>query len=131
MRVPFRFIGRTSLGQIWRPYVVVNALTRDGSEWIPIEMIVDTGADYTLLPKRYADIIGIDVNVDCRPETTVGVGGVETVHLYESLRLKVGKWESRVPMGFLERHDVPALMGRLGCIEAMRVCFGKRVVSFE
>ena len=42
-------------------------------------MIVDTGADYTLLPRFLAPVLGIDLNKDCQKLKTSGVGGEERV----------------------------------------------------
>lgn len=38
-------------------------------------MIVDTGADYTLLPRFMAEKLGINLEKDCKDFTTFGVGG--------------------------------------------------------
>ncbi|MCX7785566.1 MAG: retroviral-like aspartic protease family protein [candidate division WOR-3 bacterium] len=118
---PFRKIGKEYLGIIRRPYATV-LIKGKNDEWLPIEMIVDSGADYTLLPKRYAEILGIDL-IDCVPKTTLGVGGSETVYLYKSLTIRLGKWQKKIPVGFLERDDIPALLGRLEFIEALEVTF--------
>ena len=85
-------------------------------------MVVDSGADYTLLPKVYAELLGIDLR-SCVPMTTSGIGGSETVHLCKSLNVKLGDWRAKVPAGFLERDDVPALLGRLKFMEEMEVTF--------
>jgi len=85
-------------------------------------MIIDSGADYSLLPKRYAAVLGIRLE-ECEEEKTVGIGGVEVVYQYKNLPIKVGSWEQKIPVGFLEREDIPALMGRLGCIEVIKLIF--------
>lgn len=97
---PFRFIGKTKLGVIYRPYAIVLAYSKARSKWQPVEMVVDTGADYTLLPKRYSVILGIDLTRDCEAETTLGVGGAETVYQYKNLPVKLGNWEKKIPAGF-------------------------------
>lgn len=85
-------------------------------------MIINSGADYTLLPKRYAAVLGIQLE-ECEEEKTVGIGGEEVVYQYRDLPIKIGTWEHKIPVGFLEREDTPALMGRLGCIEAIKLIF--------
>lgn len=127
---PFTFIGKTKLGEIYRPYAIVLAYSRARSKWQPVEMVVDTGADYTLLPKRYSVILGIDLTRDCAAETTLGVGGVETVYQYKNLPVKLGNWEKKIPVGFLERDDVPALLGRLDCLEELNLNFRDRKTIF-
>lgn len=94
-------------------------------------MIIDTGADYCLFPKRYADIFGIDIQKDCEPEKTLGVGGAETVYQYKGLPMKIGNWQKNVPVGFLEKDNVPPLLGRLGCIELFRLIFEEKESIFD
>jgi hypothetical protein len=52
---PFRKIGKEYLGTIWRPYATILTKGKN-KKWLPIEMIVDAGADYTLLPRKYAEL---------------------------------------------------------------------------
>lgn len=119
---PFAYIGDTKLGKIYRPYAFVLAFSKIRKKWQPIEMVIDSGADYTLLPKRYAVVLGVRLE-ECIREKSVGIGGAEMVYQYRYLPIKIGTWEQKVPVGFLEREDVPALMGRLGCIEVIKLIF--------
>jgi len=64
------------VGVIRRPFVEVQLFARQQKTWIPVESLVDSGADYTMLPRRYADILGIDVNIDCSAIRTSGVGAL-------------------------------------------------------
>jgi hypothetical protein len=86
-------------------------------------MIIDTGADYTIMPKRYAPLLGIDVNVDCIEHGTQGIGGSETVYLCHDVTVRLGHWERRIPLGFLDRDDIPPLLGRQDFLETFRVIF--------
>lgn len=130
-RFPFRRIGKEYLGIIYRPYVYAFLKHTKDEEWFPVEMIADTGADYTLLPRRYADLLGIDLNTDCIAQTSAGIGASETVYLYKGLIIKIESFKKEIPVGFLERDDIPALLGRLGMIEALRVIFEKFATTFE
>jgi hypothetical protein len=126
---PFTFIGKTKLGKIYRPYAIVHLFSKVRNKWQPLEMIIDTGADYSLLPEQYAAILGIDLVKECLVETTVGVGGVETVYQYKNLPIRIGNWQKHIPVGFLRRNDIPALLGRLGCLEIFRLTFIKNKQS--
>jgi len=128
-KFPFRKIGKEYLGTIWRPYAIVLILSKN-NEWVPVEMMVDTGADYTLLPKKYSEVLGIDL-INCVPKTTLGVGGSETVYLYKSLTVRLKNWQKQIPVGFLERDDIPALLGRLEFIEAFEVIFKNFEIIFK
>jgi predicted aspartyl protease len=128
---PFKKIGKTELGIIFRPYAEIHVFSIKRNSWIPVEVIVDTGADYTMFPKRYADLLGIDLNTECVSKTTLGIGGSETVYLYKALTIKIGSWQKNIPIGFLERDDIPALLGRLECMETLKVVFKKHQTIFE
>lgn len=120
---PFAFIDESDLGQIFRPYGMIEIFSKSRKKWQPVEVLFDSGADYTLLPGNYASILGIDLTRDCKKEMTIGVGGTETVFQYPNLLIKIGKWQSRIPVGFLDRVDIPALLGRLRCLEELRITF--------
>lgn len=128
---PFTFIGKTKLGEIYRPYAVVKIFSNFTKYWESLEMIIDSGADYVLLPKKYAYILGVDLQKDCTSETTLGVGGSETVYQCKNLKFKIGTFEFEAPVAFLERDDVPPLLGRLNCLENMKVTFNNKITTLE
>lgn len=115
---PFSFRGESFLGKIYRPYAQFLISSDKINEWIPIEMIIDTGADYSLFPKRYSELLDVDLERDCFSQATYGVGGKEGIFLYKKrIWIKTEKWKERIPVGFLSRNDVPPLLGRLKCLE--------------
>ncbi len=119
---PFSFKGQGYLGKIYRPYISVLITSERIDEWIPTEMIVDSGADYTLLPRKYAQILSVNLLKDAYIQETSGVGGKERVYLCKNImRLKIGSWEKVIPVGFLSRDDIPGLLGRLACLEALKL----------
>lgn len=94
-------------------------------------MIVDTGADYTLLPRFYALDLGIDLEKDCKPYLTSGIGGTEQVFIFKKTKVKLEKWEKEVPIGFLDRDNIPPLLGRQGFLEKLRVTFYRHITFFS
>lgn len=128
---PFSFIGKTYLGEIYRPYAIVSVYSKLRNKWQPLEMVIDTGADYTLLPKIYSVILGINLNKDCKREQTIGIGGSETVYQYKNLPIKIGNWQNNISAGFLDRNDIPSLLGRLGCLEDFHLVFQNKKSIFE
>jgi len=131
-RFPFTKIGKGYLGVIFRPLVDVLVFAEEKNEWFPTRMVVDSGADYTLFPKRFAEFLGIDLLNDCFAQTSTGIGGSETVYLYKKgVKIKIREWEARIPVGFLERDDIPALLGRLKCLENIGVSFRNHQTIME
>lgn len=129
---PFSFRGSGHLGNIYRPYVQLLITSDKIDEWIPIEMIVDTGADYSLFPKRYAELLGVNLEKECFEQITYGVGGKEEIYLYKKgIKVKRGGWQERIPLGFLSRDDVPPLLGRLKCLEILTLVMKNRTTILE
>ncbi len=95
-------------------------------------MIVDTGADYTLLPKYFSVRLDVDLKKDCRIFKTGGIGGEEKVYLLPSIKAKLGTWERQVPVGFLDRDDIPPLLGRYMFLETFETLFSSsHTVTFS
>lgn len=120
---PFTFVDESEMGFIYRPYGIVEIFSRSRKKWQPIEVLFDSGADYTLLPGSYASLLGIDLVRDCKKTTSIGVGGTEAVFQYPRLLIKIGRWQTHIPVGFLDRTDIPALLGRLHCLEDLSITF--------
>lgn len=132
LSTPFSFKGKSYLGEIYRPYVQIQIKSARIKEWIPIEMIVDTGADYTLLPKRYSYFLGINPEKDCLRHKTSGVGGDEVIYLSKNMvKLKIGNFENVIPVGFLDRDNIPALLGRLDALETLTLMMKNHVTLIE
>jgi len=118
-------------GVVYRPVADVLVQTKDKGDWVSVSMIVDTGADYTIMPKRYAPLLGIDVSVDCIEHKTHGIGGSETVYLCRDVTVRLGRWERHIPLGFLDGDDIPPLLGRQDFLETFRVIFEGHEITFE
>lgn len=129
---PFSFRGDGYLGKIYRPYIQILISSNKISEWIPTEMIVDTGADYTLFPKRYAQLLEVNFNKDCRTEETQGVGGKEKIYLCKkNILIRIGTFKKQIPVGFLNRDNIPSLLGRLQALEILTLIMKKKIIQLE
>ncbi len=129
---PFSFKGEVHLGKIYRPYIQIYITSDKVDEWVYVEMLVDTGADYSLFPKRYAQLLQINLDKDCKPEKTHGIGGLEKIYLCKSsVTIKIGSFEKVIPVGFLSRDDVPALLGRLQALEILEMTMKNKVTTFS
>ena len=95
-------------------------------------MIIDTGADYTLLPRFLASLLGIDFAKDCRIIDTQGVGGSSRVYLFkDKIKVRIGDFHRQIPLGFLDNDYIPPLLGRHEFFETFRVVFEKFNTTFE
>ncbi len=100
------------------------------SRWVRVAMLVDTGADYTLLPHLYASYLGIVLNRQAHVFETMGIGGRESVYLVRHWPMQLGSWKRDIPIGFLSRDDVPPLLGRQACLETFRLTFVRHRTTF-
>jgi len=95
-------------------------------------MVVDTGADYTLLPRYMADKLGVNLEKDCKAFITYGIGGGERVYFLSKIKVRLGDWERIISVGFLERNEIPPLMGRHLFLETFETLFSSNhTLSFS
>ena len=118
--------------QTKRPIATVDFWSDRFKKWISYNMIVDTGADYTILPSSDAIDLGVDLKKECQTFETRGVGGTETVYfLKKKIKIKIGNFVRKIPVGFLSRDDIPELLGRQKCLNKFKVLFFKFTTSFS
>lgn len=110
-------------GFVYRPVAWVEFWSKTQKRWIGIWTVVDSGADYSLLPRYMSRYLGINFLNDCKAFSTYGIGGKENVFLLEKAKIKLGAWEVTSPVGFLERDTVPPLLGRHGFMEKFSTLF--------
>lgn len=132
MPLIFRFESVPSklFGRIYRPTALVHFKHKTEDIWIPIQMVIDTGADYSILPRAFARPLGIDLVNDCTERRTIGIGGSEKIFLYRRQKVRLGGHGRTIPIGFLDREFGPALFGRHEFLETFKVVFAERVVQF-
>ena len=118
-------------GSVFRPIALVHFYARKTDVWIPVWGIVDSGADYTLLPKGYAEKLGIDLIKDCQEYATFGIGGEEKSRIFKSAILRIGDWKRKAPIGFLGTNDVPPLFGRQGFLETFEIILKNHKTIFR
>ncbi|MBI4999480.1 retroviral-like aspartic protease family protein [Candidatus Gottesmanbacteria bacterium] len=126
MKITFPYEEKKSdiFPKIKRPIAEVYFWSKLINGWLGYKMIVDTGADYTVLPKYRAVDLGVNLKKDCEIKKTFGVGGGVTVYfLKNKAKMKIGQLELNIPLGFLDADNVPPLLGREGCLNVFRLIF--------
>ncbi len=134
MSVSFKFKEYNSniFGSVRRPVAEVLFQHQKDKSWQPINMLVDTGADYTLLPHFLAESLGINLLKDCKIINTQGVGGSSKVYLLKrKIKARLGEFRRKIPVGFLSNDFIPPLLGRQEFFETFKVIFEKFSITFE
>ena len=127
---PFQREKSSIFGSVSRPVAEAFFWSFKRKIWEKIIAIVDTGADYTLLPYYLAAHLGIDLKKECESYPTSGIGGTERVFLFREMPFKIGPWKNKIPIGFLAHDNVPPLLGRQGCLEKIGVVLNSRKTTF-
>lgn len=128
---PFKEEKSPIFGIIRRPIAEVFLKDKIHDLWQPVNMIIDTGADYTLLPQFLAAELGVELTKDCRTVITQGVGGTSKVYLLKKkIEARIGELKRQIPLGFLDSDYIPPLLGRQEFLETFKVVFEKFHVIF-
>lgn len=126
VKFPYESIGKDKFGYIYRPLAKVTLQSPITNRLMEIWMVVDTGADYTILPRLFSEKLRISLEKDCDKDVASGVGGEETIYFYKKkVKVRIGPLERTIPIAFFDTNDVPALMGRLGFLETFDTEFLK------
>ena len=126
LKFDFEYIDKIFFGDVYRPVAKVSFQAPLFKTWTDTWMVVDTGADFTILPRYLANDLGISFERDCMVDTTIGVGGQQQIYLCKTkINAKIGQITRNVPLAFFANDEVPALLGRLGFLETFDVQFLK------
>lgn len=132
MKISFPYESEHSniFGFIKRPIAQVSFWSKKRKRWFNYTMIVDTGADYSLLPYSASEDLAIDLEREAKVFKTFGIGGSETVYLIKQFKIKIGDGELSIPVGFLGRDDIPPLLGRQACLNRFNLLFSRFITFF-
>ncbi|MBI4355728.1 MAG: retropepsin-like domain-containing protein [Candidatus Omnitrophica bacterium] len=132
-RVSFAFERRPSslFGTVYQPTATAFFWSRKINGWVRLVCLVDTGADYTLLPRARASDFGIDLTREGQPFSTYGIGASERVVLLPRWPMKLGSWMRQIPMGFINRDDLPPILGRQDCLETFKLTLFQHRTAFS
>lgn len=129
-RFIFKHQSTATLGSIARPEIEIELWSDTHREWQRYSVLVDTGADYTIMPRYVASLLSIAFKRNQLKET-FGLGGSQKVFFVPEVRLKVGQAERTIPIGFVDNNQIPPLLGRHQAFETFTVLFnGQKDVFF-
>jgi len=123
-KFPYRKEESELLGLVYRPVVDFEVKTTTG--WIPVIAYADSGADITLLPKSFIELLGIAFEE--KDITDIGgVGGGKVPVIVKETELKIcGKIiKAKVAIALIE--EIPYLLGREDIFDFFKVCFRQKV----
>lgn len=117
---PFKKTLSKNLGEIAQPIIPVTIIGPRRS--VQVSMLLDSGADISLLPYAIGNAIGLEVDLKRRREVHgIGEGGV--AYILSDVTLKIGGCEIPVRVGWTLIEEVPPILGRLDVFRQFSIEF--------
>jgi predicted aspartyl protease len=116
---------------IYQPLIPIGV--QFDSLWLPLEVYIDSGAEYTVIEARIAHSVGFNYRQGKRIYLKVGNGSLMTVYL-NRLNIQLGKNCLPCDVGFSEQLNVNYnILGKVDIFEQFKICFSQsnRVITFE
>lgn len=115
---------RTKFGTVYRP--VVSVVLTGGQYRRTFKFILDSGAEFTMVPQRIGKFAGLDLE-EFTSLTVTGIEGGRIAGKLAPLELRIGKSSGvTVRCFFAERDDAPFLLGRADFFDRFNIFFDAR-----
>lgn len=115
---PYRPIRIRRVGIHWRPFA--TALVSSNGKSIELDFLVDSGADFTVVPKSVGEQLGFEQH-----DHFMGVGAGIAPYVLKRVTLQIGK--TAIPARIAWALDeVTPVLGRLDVFDQLSVSFDRR-----
>ena len=113
-------VTKTPLGTLLTPIIPTEVLTLRG--FVTFEFLLDSGADFTLVPRHVADLVGFDLT-HASSTKTFGVEGRGIRVFIGQVMIRIGPEILKIRAFFSERDDAPFLLGRMDLFNKFKIAF--------
>lgn len=119
-----------SIGLKWIPTAIVT-LSTDNNKFT-CEMLVDSGADITLIPRKFGEELGLNFKEDEVKEIR-GIGEGTVPYIISKLKMTIGKYTFPVRIGWALIEEIPFILGRLDVFDKFNIEFkqSSRITIFR
>ena len=111
-------------GLIKRPVAEIFLEGRD-SEWQPILVYIDSGADITVIKRSFGELLGIDIEKGEKAEFG-GVSGAKIQTNIHRIKVRLGDQEYKARVAFATDDRPPNLLGRIDVFNLFEIRFRNR-----
>jgi len=120
--IEFPFLKRHSkkLGLISKPVIPVSVIGPERR--IKLFMLLDSGADISMIPYSVGETLGIELDMSTRSEAR-GIGESSVPYVLGRIRLQIENYEISARVGWALIEEVPLILGRLDVFEAFAIEF--------
>ena len=117
------------VGSILKPLINIEIFSKDGLWYGLDEVLVDTGADITLIPKDIGEALVGDI-AKGRKASIKGITPFELTVYIHSLKVRVANKEFETKVAIAVSDGVPAVLGRFEALDIFKAGFikGKELI---
>lgn len=108
-------------GPIWRPVIPVKFRSEDNI--LSCEVLVDSGADVSLIPKRVGNYLGFTLTDEEEIKELYGIGEGVAPFLIRQISITIGDVEKQIRVGWCLIEEIPILLGRLDLFSLFDIKF--------
>ncbi|MFQ5864873.1 MAG: hypothetical protein ACE5IW_06535 [bacterium] len=116
----FKKVSSSKFGQILKPVVPVTVI--GPKRKIKVFMLLDSGADISMIPYSLGEIIGLELDVATRSEIQ-GIGEGSVPYVLSQVRLRMEEVEISARIGWALIEEIPFILGRLDLFEQLAIEF--------
>ncbi|HEX9735248.1 MAG TPA: aspartyl protease family protein [Thermoanaerobaculia bacterium] len=120
IELPFEKVTTDRFGLIYEPTIPVAIEGPRGSA--DVFMIIDSGADISLIPFSVGEYIGLDLDITQRRDVR-GIGESSVAYILSDVRLRIGDIVLTARIAWSLTDDVPLILGRLDVFRELVIEF--------
>lgn len=126
-QISFLYLKEKSLlfGEIYKPVARVSFWSERYRSWVRFQMLVDTGADYSILPRFAAVLLGFELK-KLKQVQSFGTAGEHKLFFQNKIKTKLGPFTREIPVAFSSSSKTPPLLGRQDFLETFETVFSKK-----
>ena len=122
IRIRSRNVFQTPLGEMWRPYLVVEIADLQG-EFIPYEILLDSGADISLITFTMGEYLGLTENLGEQRIRLRGIKRESVEILLKQVTMRIEGQQFPCQVGWAMEEHVPLVLGRLDVFSRFHIEF--------
>jgi hypothetical protein len=108
------------LGDVLRPVAQLEIRT-EKSDWFPVIMYIDSGADISLVPRNFGALLGLDLSKNLGQIR--GIGEAIVPLSLQDVTFRVENHEVKVKIAVALINEVPYVLGRYDFFKLFKISF--------
>lgn len=108
------------LGNILRPVAQLE-IKSEKSNWFPIIMYIDSGADISLLPRNFGSLLNLDLTKNLGQIR--GIGEAIVPLSLQNVKMRIENHEMKVKIAVALINEVPYVLGRYDFFKLFKITF--------